>query len=172
LSNNSEKKLTAGEIYDPVILALLEEETATKASLEQRAIAVVTTSGLLVSLLVAFAALGLGEDAHAMMTHGARFLLVLSAIPFVTAAIFAVLANAPRGYLSFDDRDIDRMVDDRDRDAAIAVEMLAEINSRRLKSALHSNSVKATLLRLAVGLEVAGISALALAVVIGLTMAP
>jgi hypothetical protein len=172
LPNNSDKESTAGDVYEPVMLALLADQTAAKASLEQRAITLVTTSGVLVGLLVALAALGLGKDSPVTMTHESRLLLVLSAGPFVAAAILALLANAPRGYLSFANSDIDRMVDDWDQDSTKAAAMVADLNSRRLKSASKSNKAKATLLQFAVGFEVLGISSLAAAVIIRLIISP
>ena len=68
MMNDDQSGKIAGEIYEPVLLALIAEEAARKASLEQRAVAVVTTSGLLVSLLVALSTLGFGKDSLATAT--------------------------------------------------------------------------------------------------------
>jgi hypothetical protein len=49
---------TAGLVYGPLINAQVEDEQARKTSLEQRGLAVITTSGVLVSLLFGLGAIG------------------------------------------------------------------------------------------------------------------
>ena len=47
----------AGEVYGTLLVSLLSELSARQSSIEQRALAVITTSGVLVSLLAGLSAL-------------------------------------------------------------------------------------------------------------------
>jgi hypothetical protein len=80
--------------YASFIKELLEAEEKRSSSMETRALAVVTTSGTLVTLLLALAALV--TRVQAFRVPGAALLLAgISAGSFVAAALCAMLSNVP-----------------------------------------------------------------------------
>ena len=103
----------AGEVYGKVLADLLTLETTRKASIEQRGITFITTSGGLVSLLVALSALLLGRDSSAPLGGSSRFLLIAAVIAFIVAASLGLAANAPRDYGGLSTEDLDRIIADR-----------------------------------------------------------
>lgn len=81
--------------YASFIKELLEAEEKRSSSMETRALAVITTSGTLVTLLLALAALV--TRVQTFHVPGAALLLAgISAGSFVAAAFCAMLSNAPR----------------------------------------------------------------------------
>ena len=98
----------AGSVDGPLLADALAAETAQKASIEQRGLAVITTSGVLVSLLVALSALLLGRD-YEFLHPGTKVLLILAVAAFVAAAGLGLATNAPRRYWGLSDEDLDRI---------------------------------------------------------------
>ena len=76
----------------------LAAQSARKASLEQRAVTVITSSGALATLLFGLAALSTTRDATFALPQSAGDLLVVSLGCFVVAATFALAANIPLRY--------------------------------------------------------------------------
>lgn len=82
---------TALAAFAELISEQLTEERATRTSLEQRGVNLVTTSGAFTTLVLGVAAL-VGED---KLVDASRWLLVLSLVAFVVAAVLGVLVNKP-----------------------------------------------------------------------------
>jgi hypothetical protein len=160
--------LRAGEVYGPLLVSLLSEQAARKASIEQRALAVITTSGVLVSLLAALSALVAGKTTALRLHTGPRAALIAAVAAFVAAAIVALITNAPRGYRDFAPEDVDRMLKEWDSSGEDARWLVSQANADHLKRAAKVNGNKALLLQVAVGAEVAAVSLVALGVVLTL----
>src|SRR5450759_1552348 len=95
---HSELESVAGSAFGPLIADQLTQMRAQKGSLEQRALAVITSSGALVALLFAFTAVansvkGLGTTGAAALPSSARVLMVISVALFVIAVLLALMVN-------------------------------------------------------------------------------
>ena len=88
---------TASAIYGDLLQEFLADEQATKASLEQRGLAVVSSAGALVTLLLGIVGLAYNID-RITIPLIARLLLLLSVLAFVVASILGILTNKPMGY--------------------------------------------------------------------------
>lgn len=87
----------AGVAYAELIKDQLESERSRKESLEQRGITVITTSGVLVSLLFGLGAVVTSNKLF-NVPDLARSLLVVAVVLFVLAALADLLLNSPREY--------------------------------------------------------------------------
>jgi hypothetical protein len=147
--------------------AFLKDQIATqeqrKASFEQRGLAVITTSGTLVTLLFALAALSTKEQATFVLPNRAEPWLGAALVLFFGAALAALITNLPLWYQSANPDDIKGLVErtttqeEADKDVALA--RVAE-----LKSAKTMNSIKGWVLVLALALEVSALGCVAKAV--------
>lgn len=100
----------AGDAYGTFIAEQLQRETATKESFERRAVAVITTSGVLVGLLFGLAGAVIGQDDFTAPTTFARVLVVVALALFLVAAVLGILVNAPsERYQEADTRDLRRL---------------------------------------------------------------
>jgi hypothetical protein len=147
---------------------MLTEQSNRKSSIEQRALAVITTSGGLVSLLVALSALLLGKNAEQRLNAGSRAIIIAAVVTFVAAAILALIANTPRGYSDFASEDVDRMMNEFDSSEADARWLVSQRRAENLKRAMRLNDEKGHLLQVAVATEVGGVALVALGVVLTL----
>ena len=87
----------AREALDPIIEDELRQARDRAASLEQRAMAVITTSGVLVSLVFGFGTLIKGKQ-FAGLSNAPRVLLLLALISLVATAVIALFTIRPRNY--------------------------------------------------------------------------
>jgi hypothetical protein len=85
-----------GPVYASLVSVRLAEEEKRGSSLQARGLAVVTTSGTLVTLLFAIARFGLGSETPTKVPALSRWLLAAAAAAFVAAAVGGLLANLPR----------------------------------------------------------------------------
>ena len=132
-------------------------ERARKSSLEARALGVITSSGVLVTLLMGLGSIVVGT-AGFRASLSARALLVVAAAMFVIAAALAIFVNAPLGYLEVEPESL--------RDLAApsnwilpgeeARRQLAAARLEALVSARRRNQAKALVLLLAAVAEVFG----------------
>lgn len=157
----------AGEIYAAVINYELEQERARRTSLEQRAIAVVTSSGVLVSLIFGFGALVKGQGATPRLPAEARVLLALALLAFVTAAVMSLLTNRPRDYKPFGVKaDLEKMVAEYwSISGDSARRSVAEFRTGEVDRWRDNNKIKAAYLQGAITLECCGIALLAASIV-------
>ena len=86
----------AGQVYASLVATRLAEEEGRHRSLQARGLAVVTTSGTLVTLIFAIAQFVLRTRVIAKVPDASRWILTIAAVAFVGAAICGLLANIPR----------------------------------------------------------------------------
>jgi hypothetical protein len=143
-------------------------ETAGKTSLEQRGVAIVTTSGVLASLLFGLAALARGSAAG-RLPGLASWALGAAVACFVAAAAAALAVNAPMRYaglkLQLLDQDLDLRLAEP---AALAGRQTLRVRLKLLQVAQRQNNRKGVFLLVAMAAEVAAVSCLAVAVVAAL----
>lgn len=151
----------AGSLHGALIADQLSEERARKASLEERALAVITTSGALATLLIALAAFA-KQASTAPLGDVARRLIVVAASGFIAAAVLALVIVAPWKYREADPTKLDdrimrarwssrNLVEEARKNAVLSYHTL--VHARKL------NDCKAKLLFLAVVAEVVAILA-------------
>lgn len=155
---------TAGSAYIGLILEQLTEERATKKSLEQRGTGIITSSGTLVTLLLAFAAVVTSSKAFELPTV-ARIFVGISVTLFIAAAFAAIAANLPRPYAEVSLRDVRRLITDDEWRKPIAQASMAtaEVQLIILETARRYNAARARLLELAATSQIVSLVSLAIA---------
>jgi hypothetical protein len=151
-------------VYAAFIAGQLARQDERKRSLESRGITVVTTSGVLATLLLGFVSFThagqrfvLPENAH----QPVKYAVVL----FTAAAVAAVLTNLPLPYGEPSAGTLKNLLgswDDTSRNSEIAV---ASAQTKVIEKAKSVNNSKAILLFIAVGFEVGAVASIADAVV-------
>jgi hypothetical protein len=145
----------------------LEAEDKRKASFEQRGLAVVTTSGALVTLLFGLAALSTRSKSTFELESAARLPLVLALGLFVAAAIFALLTNWPLNYEWVDPCDVRRSLGKKPPPSEQrAAKDIALTRLSVLEAAREKNALKGRLLIIALTLEVLAVTGVAVAIAI------
>jgi nitrate reductase NapE component len=146
-------------VYAEFVKGELAAQDKRKESFEQRGLAVVTTSGGLVTLLFALGALSTKKQATFELTgHAPRF-LAIALVLFFLAAVAALLTNMPIRYAVPGADSIREMLEKADRrteDHALKAVTRARLDS--LVDAKSKNRRKARLLFLAICLEVAAVA--------------
>jgi hypothetical protein len=105
VGENATSEEIAGPAVMDVVRDQLAQERAIKSSLEARAGGVITSSGTLVTLLLAIIGLVSGPGGvHLAAT--AKALIVGSLVGFLAAAVLAMLAVRPRAYSGMDRADL------------------------------------------------------------------
>lgn len=157
----------AGDSYGPLIETQLNYERAIKGSFEQRALGVVTTSGVLVSLLFGLAAIVTQAEGF-KAPPAARVLLVIALGLFLVAAGLSIRVNMPRGYKEADVAKLRRLTEAEFWEARseIGARRAAELRVNVLASTRLANGRKAKTLFWAMVLEVAAIAVVGAAVVV------
>ena len=161
---------TAGPIYRELIEQQLAEEDTRKASFEQRGITVITSSGVLISLLFGIGALVTSAKGFSVTDH-VRGLLAGAVGAFAGAAIAGIVVNLPLRYSNVHAADLERVIQPRwwGRAADPAARRAAEARVGVLRRARTINTVKGWTLFAAIILEVVAIGLVASAVVLILT---
>jgi hypothetical protein len=153
-----------GPEYGDFYQKLVEGQTARKASIEQRGLAVITTSGTLATLLFGLVALLSKPTAFELPTQ-ARGPLVAALVAFVVSALFALLTNVPLNYenvvVEDPETEVRQLWQDTQEEARIA---LTVTRVKIFKRARTLNERKAWLLLLAMLAEFVAIIAVAIAV--------
>lgn len=153
----------AGPEFAEYLKQLSQEQDARKASIEQRGLAVITTSGTLVTLLFGFVAL-LTKAANYELPRQASGPLAVALVAFVVAAILALLSNLPLSYKGADLTDPNKAVWNHwDKGRADAVQRIAATRLNFVKTAQRINGFKAWVLVAAMGGEVVAVVALTIA---------
>jgi hypothetical protein len=160
---------SAQEPGSSVLLAYLTDQLARqdarKASVEQRGLAVITTSGALVTLLFGLAALSTKSAATFTLPTSASSLLAVAILLFVIAAVTAILTNVPIDYQEFEAEPFGKRIN-----AALAAPRsqvegnAAKTNRKILANAQAQNDLKAKLLLIAMAIEVAAVALVGAAV--------
>jgi hypothetical protein len=133
----------------------LQAERARHSSLEQRGIGVVTTSGTLITLLLALAGLT-GGTARLQLTATSEASLRIALSALTLAAIVGILANVPgRGRsVGLYPNEIQRLIDDPKMD-------IEQVELTGLERASKGNRMKSLLLLVALLIQAGGIASLA-----------
>jgi hypothetical protein len=156
------------DVYAAYIKDELEVQEKRKASFEQRGLAVITTSGTLVTLLFALAALSTKEADTFSLPAAAEVLLAAALICFFLSAFAALATNAPLRY----DALVASKVRERLRDesftqtAAAATRDVAFTRLKELESAKDLNGLKGKWLTAAMAWEALGVGLVGAAILI------
>lgn len=158
----------AGDVYASVIDELLVQEHKRKASLEQRALAVITSSGVLVTFLFGFAAL-LRTQQQTALPAATRYLLAAALGCFLTAALSSLRVNGPVNHQPLGvKKDLRKMVTDElwNDDEVVAKRAIAEFRVGEIDRWRDGNGRKARQLQRASTAEAVGVLLVAAAVVL------
>jgi hypothetical protein len=145
-----------------VIVKLLDaavaSEVCRKSSLEQRALAVITSSGVLVTLLFGLAAL-VTKTTSFILGPPANYVLAASCFLFLVAAGFGLAANWPRNYTAPTVDSLREYLDEQwwNHRRPMAERSIAESQLEDLATARRFNRTKANLLTVALALEVVAV---------------
>jgi hypothetical protein len=153
-------------VYADYVRELVELQERYKASMEQRALAVITTSSTIAALLFGFTTLARGP-LGLMLPPIATLLLACGVVAFAVAAAFAIRVNAPRAYEGPKTESLRTMINnawDAGVSADHAAYQVAEVRLRVLQTAKTQNAAKAGALSWAIRLEVTAVALLAAAI--------
>jgi len=144
----------------------LTAEDARKASLEQRGLAVISTSGALVTLLFGLVALSTKARQTFRLEEEPKYLLAVAVGVFLLAAACALATNAPVSYERVKPDAIKgRLKEQPLRDEGAAKRDIALTSVKVLRDAKARNQTKAMLLFAALILEVVAVALVAAAMV-------
>jgi hypothetical protein len=153
------------DIYADYIKEQLDAQEARKLSLEQRGLAVITTSGVLVTLLFGLTALSVRRESTFIIPDAAAVLLIVALVFFVLAALCAIVTNVPRSYEGVTVDALRGAVRERWEDSeAVASEMVALTRLKMLASAKKNNDAKGIALVIAMSLEILAVALVGAAV--------
>ena len=145
---------SGGTLYAEYIRELLDAQEARKASLEQRGLAVISTSGALVTILFGLTAISKRESTF-VIPNAAAALLVAALAFFVLAALSAIITNLPRSYEGVQVNPLRDAVRNRWEDSeTTASKMVALTRLKVLASAKEKNEQKGVALIVAMSLEI------------------
>lgn len=151
--------------YDSLLKEKLASEDSRKASLEQRALAVITTSGALVTLLFGLGALSTKQEATFDLSNFAASALAVALGLFIVAAALALRTNRPVDYQEVKPEEIEsRLKEQPPLSEQDAIEDIALTRVKELRSAREKNGKKAKLLQWAMSLEVVAVLAVSVAI--------
>jgi hypothetical protein len=164
-SDVAESASNGYEAYGQFIRDELAAQDARKASFEHRGVTVITTSGTLVTLLFALAALSTRRSQTFALPHTARTWLSIALLLFFLSALGALVANAPLVYQAVQAESVrKRLREDPPRSATAAAKDIAFTRADALASAKKKNSIKGWALAIAMGLEALAVGCLAVAI--------
>jgi hypothetical protein len=152
-------------VYGAFVDAELRAQDARKASFEQRGLAVVTTSGVLVTLLLALAGLSTRSEATFVLPHSAQMWLAAALLAFVLAATTALATNFPLRYEAVTADDLESRLREKPiRPVARAERDVALTRVKALRDAKGKNRTKGMLLFAALAFEVVAVGLVGVAV--------
>jgi hypothetical protein len=156
---------TGYAVYGAFLDAELKAQDARKASFEQRGLAVVTTSGVLVTLLFALAGLSTEAKQTFALPQNARAWLAAALVAFILAAAAALATNLPLSYQAVEADDVKgRLKESPVRSGPMVEKDVALTRVKALASAKRKNGFKGWLLFAAILLEVVAVTLLGVAV--------
>ena len=154
-------------IYAAFIKEQLDAQESRKTSLEQRGLAVISTSGVLVTLLFGLTALSVKRATTFEIPTAAATLLVFALVCFVAASVFALVTNLPRSYQGVTVEGLRSAVSDRwDDDEARASRKVARTRLDVLAAAKDVNGQKARALVAGMVLEIVAVALVGVAMAI------
>lgn len=152
----------AGDVYARVIDELLQQERDRKASLEQRALAVITSAGVLVTLVLGFSAFGSARQATTISVP-ARVLLLAALLALLAAAVASLRINQPVDYSPLGvNKDLRMMLTDElwEDTSVVARRAIAEFRVGEIDRWREENGRKARRLQIAFIAESTGVALL------------
>jgi hypothetical protein len=153
------------QAYGEFVKDELAAQDQRKASFEQRGLAVITTSGTLVTLLFALSALSTKESQTFTLPDAARGWLNAALVFFFLAAVAALITNVPRGYEAVEADEIKKRLDQSPvRDADEAAKDIALTRVKALKSAKSKNTTKGRALFAGLAFEMLAVGCVAAAI--------
>jgi O-antigen/teichoic acid export membrane protein len=153
------------EVYAEYIKSLLDYEQTKDAQIDTRASTIVTTSGILVTLLFAFTAI-VTRDTSFRLPRDSVIWLALSVILFVVATGLAVAVPVilfPHAYDAIDERTISSTWRNS---ASSALAAIMQVQLQQISRARQNNRRKALLIAAAGITEVLALLALSIAVLV------
>lgn len=160
-------------VYGEYLKDEIARQDARQSSFEQRGLAVVTTSGTLVTLLFGLAALSTASAKGNPLHHEESVFLAVALVLFFVAGVLALLTNVPLGYEGPDLPDPrkpekpsfgDRLNADPEDSHEASLYAVADVRLTILASAQKQNGRKAKLLFAALIAEVAAVACVAVAI--------
>ena len=150
----------AGRAYAELISEQLQEERARKASLEQRGLAVISTSGVIVSLVFAVTA---GLLDNAVLPPVGKLFVVAALAFFIGACVMGIATNIPRTYREVEPEGLKQLLERERWQSTLEVgrRRSAEARVGIYQSARSVTNTKARFLLLAIALEVSAVVFLA-----------
>lgn len=142
-------------VYTAYVEKVLESQDSRKTSIEQRGLAVITTSGTLVTLLFAVIGLATREAQTYSLSHDARWWLIAAVALLVGAALFGLATNIPTNrYRNVDPKELTTLIDRNwSEDAWSASGRVSRTRVGIYEAAKDANELKAKLLITAVASE-------------------
>jgi hypothetical protein len=160
-----------GPVYAVLVATRLTEEEKRGNSLQARGLAVVTTSGTLVTLLIAIAKFGGSSEIPAKVQAVGPWLLAAAAVAFVAAAVGGLLANLPRVFVRPRLSDLEqRIKNDWAAPAGSAEKTVGLARARQLQELERGNDNAARAVLAAIAAEVLAIALAAAAVVVAMAL--
>jgi hypothetical protein len=157
-----------GSSFGPTIKAQLDQERARKTSLEARGIGIVTTSGVLATLLFGLVTLTRGSTfVHLEIGPTGKTALMIGVVLFGVAAFLGLSANLPLSYQEMNSEEMEHRVSPQDWFNTRPVEAArrdAKWNYEVIASERRMNEFKAWLVFAGITSEGLAVVAVALAV--------
>ena len=158
-AEDSDERAKGRSLYAEYIRELVDAQEARKASLEQRGLAVISTSGVLVTLLFGLTALSVRRESTFVIPDSAAAFLIAALVFFVLAALSAIFTNLPRGYQGVMVDGLRDAVKDRWEDSeATASRMVALTRLKTLASAKQMNEQKGIALVAGMSFEIIAVA--------------
>lgn len=159
-----ESEERAGPEYASYYEALVKGQDERKSSLEQRGLAVITTSGTLATLLFGLVAITTKTNDFRLPVQASGPLAV-ALTAFVAAALLALIANAPLRYENVRVSDPqEELWDHWDKNRDDALQRITGTRLKVFRNAQTTNDLKAKFLVAALSAEVIAVVAVGLAV--------
>lgn len=157
----------AGVAYEKHIAEQLTEQRARKASLEQRGTAIITTSGVIVTLLFGFGGL-ISSRSDARLDLVPQLLLAGAVVAFVFALVLGLVVSHPAAYRESETEWMRSLTDASNwiRSDVEGERLVAQSRVAIIEVARAANKTKAKLLLWAYAAEVAAVGLLGSAVMV------
>jgi nitrate reductase NapE component len=164
-AEDSDERAKGRALYAEYIKEQLNAQEARKVSLEQRGLAVISTSGVLVTLLFGLTALSVRRESTFVVPDTAAAFLVAALVFFVLAALSAIITNLPLSYEGVTVDALRQAVRARWEDSeATASEMVALTRLKVLASAKANNELKGKALVAGMSFEIIAVALVGAAV--------
>lgn len=167
MSDPARPDATAGSSYGELIQDQLVEERNRKESLERRGASVLTASASLGTLLFAVSA---ATREATNWTDQTGVVVLVALVLLILAAFFGALTNWLHDYRELDPDEVTRLLREEywSADVVVGDRRTAEFRGNQLRAIRDKNNGKAAKLKVAIALQLAGVAAVTVAVVLQL----